>query len=96
MKSLKKTVRFGDRALDVALKRDGERLTASVDGREYRLSILEAQKGVYSFIQADEGGRSTEAVVQEREGAYRVRVRNRYFEATVERPGGRSTSWTEW
>ncbi|HXI02069.1 MAG TPA: biotin/lipoyl-containing protein, partial [Candidatus Saccharimonadales bacterium] len=76
-----------DRALNVELRRDGAMLDARVEGREYRLNVLEAQAGVYSFIQSEEGGTSTEAVVQEKEGLFHVRVRNRSFEATVERPG---------
>jgi 3-methylcrotonyl-CoA carboxylase alpha subunit len=71
----------------VVLHRDGGRLTARVDDRDYCLSILEPQRGVYSFVEADEGGRSTEAVVHERDGTYRVRLRGRHFLATAERPG---------
>ncbi len=84
---MRRVVRLGERSLTVALQRDGDRLRALVDGREYRLSVREAQPGVYSFVEGDGGGASHEVVVQEGEGLYRVRIRDRSFEAAVERPG---------
>jgi biotin carboxyl carrier protein len=87
MSSIRANVRLGDRVREVSLDRRGERVTARVDGREYRLSILEPRRGVYSFMPADGGGRSTEAVVQENGGLFRVRLRDRFFEASLEVPG---------
>ena len=81
------TVRIGDRTREVSLERRGATLRARVDGREYRLSILEPQRGVYSFVPEEGGGRSTEVVVHEADGIYRVRLRDRHFAATVERRG---------
>ena len=89
MATIRTNVRFGERIREVALERRGERLHARVDGREYDLSILEPQSGVYSLMPAKEGGLSTEAVVHEAGGVFRVRVRNRFFEASVESPGRR-------
>lgn len=87
MTTIRTNVRLGERVREVALERRGERLHARVDGREYRLSILEPQLGVYSLMPAGEGGPSTEAVVHEAGGVFRVRVRSRFFEASVESPG---------
>ena len=84
---MKRIVRMGDRSLEVGIRREGDRITARVEDRDYLLTVREAQTGVFSMVQADEGGRSTEAVVQEVNGLYRVRVRDRTFEVTVERPG---------
>jgi len=80
-------VRIGEVTREVSLEHRGEVLLARVDGREYRLSALEPQSGVYSFVQAEGGGRSTEVILSEVDGAFRVRVRDRCYEASVERPG---------
>jgi len=87
MTARRTSVKIGDRARDVAIERHGEEVLARVDGREYRLSVLEPQRGVFSFLPLGEGGRSVEAIVSESEGVYRVRVGARLFEASIERPG---------
>lgn len=88
-------VRIGERVRDVSIDRRGDGVTARVAGREYRLSVLEPQRGVYSILPQGEGGRSIEAIVSERDGVYSVRVRSRVFEASIEttgRPGAGRTS----
>jgi len=86
-------IRIGERVREVAIERRGDAVVARVDGREYRLSILEPQRGVYSFVPLDGGGPSVEAVVARARGGeavFRVRVRGRTFEAAVERPDRRA------
>ena len=87
MTARRTSVKIGDRARDVGIERHGEEVLARVDGREYRLSVLEPQRGVFSFLPLGEGGRSVEAIVSESEGVYRVRAGARLFEASIERPG---------
>ena len=85
----KTTIRMGDRVREVALERRGARVVASVDGREYRLSVHEPQRGIYSLLPLEDGGPSVEVQVSpshEVSGAYRVRVRGRAFEASAELP----------
>lgn len=88
--STKTTVRFGDRVREVVLDRRGAQVVARVDGREYRLSVHEPQRGVYSLLPFEDGGLSVEAHVapsRESAGAYSIRVRSRIFEASLEQPG---------
>jgi len=84
---VKRIVRMGASRLDVSLKRDGDTLEAVVDGRSYRLSVREAQNGVFSFIRPEGGGPCIEAIVLGSQGGYRIRVRRNRFDAMVERPG---------
>jgi biotin carboxyl carrier protein len=77
------TVRIGGREREVVVERRDQEVTATVDGRAYRLSVLEPQRGVYSFLPLEEGGPSVEAAVHEKDGLFRVRVRGRLFEAAL-------------
>ena len=81
---------MGDRVREVSLERRGARVVARVDGREYRLSVHEPQRGIYSLLPLEDGGPSVEVQVSpshETSGAYRVRVRGRSFEASAEPAG---------
>jgi len=83
-------VRIGDRLHEVALERRGSRVVAHVDGREHRLSVHESQRGVYSLLPLDGGGRSVEVRVAapvQPGGDYRVGVRSRTIVAGIEMPG---------
>jgi biotin carboxyl carrier protein len=91
MKTIRTSVRFGEHTREVFLERRGDRMTARVDDREYRLSIQEPQRGIYSLVTDEGAGHSTEAVVHEAGGLFRVRVRGRFFEASVDAPGKSGT-----
>jgi len=86
----KTSIRIGDQSHVVSLEKRGVRIVASVDGREYRLSVHEPQPGVYSLLPLDDGGRSVEIRVAPgaaSAASYRVKVRSRVFEASVETSG---------
>jgi len=77
--------RVGDtvRSVELARRRDGQ-VEATVDGRRYALSISEPQSLVYSIL-AD--GVSHEAIVQRRQGRFRVRLGRAVFDVVPEEPG---------
>lgn len=90
MKTIRTSVRLGDRTREVALERRGESMMARVDDREYQLSVQEPHPGIYSLVTDHGAGHSAEAVVHETDGLFRVRVGGRFFEASVGSagPGG--------
>jgi len=75
--------RVGDRVHHVEIdRREGGALTATVDGRVYKLNVNEPQPQVYSIL--SEEGSSDEAIVQVRQGRCRVRLGPRVFEVAAE------------
>lgn len=91
---MKWQARVGERTHHVEIAREaGGFISASVDGRTYRLNVSEPQARVWSIL--DEQGRSVEALVAVKQGRCRVRIGQAVFEvssADVERTitaGGR-------
>jgi biotin carboxyl carrier protein len=92
VRPIRTSVRLDNKVREVRIEQKNGLISALVDGRKYELSIYESRPGVYSIVPANPGGSSTEAVVREVDGCFRVRVSDRIFEASIEGPGcGRKT-----
>jgi len=71
---------IGEEKHEVDIRRDGEKVFARVDDREYELEVSEPEAGVYLF---KNNGKITEAFVSHKEtpnGPVRVQIKDNEFE----------------
>lgn len=86
IRNMKMTAEIGGERLEIHIERDGDRLTAIVDGREHVLEVSQPEAGIYLF---KKDGRVYEARVGDVStsgNARKVKIRDNEFDIRITDP----------